>query len=169
MAQSSPAAAYESLLEEHRRILFAICYSFCRNPAEREDLAQEIAIQLWRAFPTYDGRAKFSTWMYRVALNAAISSYRKERTRTRHLAAPDERLLETVPAPDPQDHPRRRELYAYLDTLDPLSKALVHLYFEGHTYAEIASILGIGESNAASRLSRLKQVMKEHFAQDALP
>src|SRR5271155_1987706 len=85
---------FQSLVDEHRKILYKICNSYCRNRDDREDLAQEIVVQLWRSFKTYDGRCQFSTWMYRVALNVAISFYRREGVRTGHGRA--EPLLEVA-------------------------------------------------------------------------
>ena len=75
---------FQTLVDRHKKILYKICNSYCRNPVDREDLAQEIVFQLWQSFRSFDGRVQFSTWMYRVALNVAISWYRRERTRTRH-------------------------------------------------------------------------------------
>src|SRR4030095_1954038 len=75
---------FEALLTENKRILYKVCHSYCRNRDDREDLAQEIIIQLWLAFGRFDDRCRFSTWMYRVALNVAISFLRKETTRARY-------------------------------------------------------------------------------------
>lgn len=86
-------------MEEHKGILYKVCNSYCRNRDDREDLAQEIAIHLWRSFAAFDGRCRFSTWMYRVALNVAISFYRREKTRARNVLSADQRLLDTVEAP----------------------------------------------------------------------
>ncbi len=71
---------FRELLERHRRIVFKVAATYCRDPHDRADLAQEIAVQLWRAFPKYDGARAFSTWMYRVALNVAISHLREAKS-----------------------------------------------------------------------------------------
>ena len=76
---------FQKLLEEHRKILYKVCRCYCWNRDHRDNLAREIVVHLWRSFPSYDGRRRFSTWMYRVALNVAISFYRRERVRTRHV------------------------------------------------------------------------------------
>lgn len=145
--------SFETLLTAHRGILYKVCNSYCPNADDREDLAQEIAIQLWKNFKRFDGRAKFSTWMYRVALNVAISFHRRERARIRHLG---EQLLD---APDPTANHTEAQarLNQFLDSLDPLNKALVLLYLDGFNYAEIGEVLGISESNAATKLSRIKK------------
>ncbi len=146
-------------MEEHRKILYKICNSYCRNRDDREDLAQEIIIQLWLSFPKYDGRHRFSTWMYRIALNVAISFYRRESTRTRHVLPAGEHLLEHVAASTGESE-ELAVLHQFIDQLDPLNKALVLLYLDGNSYREIADIIGISETNVATKISRLKQTMK---------
>jgi len=156
------AETFESLVEEHKRILYKVSNSYCRNRDDREDLAQEIIVQLWRSFPSFNPHYRFSTWMYRIALNVAISFYRRERTRSHYLAAGEYVLdVPTQPAIQTEDV---RLLHEFIDTLDPLHKALVLLYLDGHSHREIADVLGITETNAATKIGRLKQKMKEEFA-----
>ena len=80
---------FQTLVDEHKKILFKVCNSYCRDRDARDDLAQEIIIQLWRSFGKFDGRYRFSTWMYRIALNVAISFYRRENTRARYVISDD--------------------------------------------------------------------------------
>src|SRR5580700_4737398 len=87
---------FQTLVDRHRKILYKICNSYCRNPDDREDLAQEIVVQLWRSFRSFDEQARFSTWMYRIALNVAISFYRRESVRTRHVIPGSEHLFEAM-------------------------------------------------------------------------
>jgi RNA polymerase sigma factor (sigma-70 family) len=154
---------FQSLLEEHKKILFKICNSYCRDRDARNDLAQEIIVQLWRSFGKFDGRCQFSTWMYRIALNVAISSYRSESTRTRHMISGDERLLEA--ADETESRPEEaRLLYEFIDGLDPLNKALILLYLDGNSYEEIADVVGITETNVDTKLGRLKNKMKQELS-----
>lgn len=147
---------------EHKGILYKICNSYCRNTDDRDDLAQEIAIQLWRSFGTFDERCRFSTWMYRVALNVAISFYRRESTRTRYALSADERLLDAIDETASQSEDMAI-LYQFIERLDPLNKALVLLYLDGNSYQEIGEVLGISETNVATKISRLKKTMKQEF------
>src|SRR5580700_10033503 len=87
---------FQALVEDHKKILYKVCNSYCKNPGDRDDLAQEIIAQLWRSFRAFDERARFSTWMYRIALNVAISFYRRESVRTRHVLPGSEHLLEAI-------------------------------------------------------------------------
>src|SRR5271168_985458 len=118
---------FQSLVDEHKKILYKVCNSYCRNRDDREDLAQEIMIQLWRSFGSFDGRARFSTWMYRIALNVAISFYRRESNRTRFVLSNETLLLNAV---DETANPPAeiQVLYESIERLDPLNKALVLLY-----------------------------------------
>jgi RNA polymerase sigma factor (sigma-70 family) len=162
MTRPSLEARFQSLLEEHKRILYSICNSYCRNREDREDLAQEIVIQLWRSFGAFDGRCRFSTWMYRIALNVAISYCRRESARARHQVSADERLLVEIEETTPESE-EMQFLYRFIAELDPLNKGLVLLYLDGNSYREIAQVLGISETNVATRISRLKQTMREAF------
>src|SRR5579863_6866181 len=150
---------FQSLVEEHKRILYKVCHSYCRNPGDRDDLAQEIIVQLWRSFAMFDERVRFSTWMYRIALNVAISFYRRESVRSRHVVPGSEHLLETID----ESGGRSKEvqlLYQWIEELDPLNKALMILYLDGNSYQETADILGISETNVATKINRLKQAMR---------
>lgn len=154
-------AQFADLLEAHKGILYKICRVYCPHPDSREDLAQEIVLQLWRSFLSYDGsRCRFSTWMYRVALNIAISAHRRESARIRHLS-PDPLL--DIAAAVSAETVEVRMLYDMIERLEPLNRALLLLYLDGNSYAEIAEILGIRETNVATRLSRLKERMKQEM------
>lgn len=157
---------FQALIEEHKKILYKICNVYCRNRDDRDDLAQEIIVQLWRSFAGFDGRCQFSTWMYRIALNVAISSYRRETTRTRLVIAGDEHVLDAIDESATQSEDMQ-QLYRFIEGLDPLNKALILLYLDGNSYLEIAEVLGISETNVASKISRLKKTMKQDLRHTA--
>jgi RNA polymerase sigma-70 factor (ECF subfamily) len=156
---------FVSLLAEHRKILYKVAGSYCREPADREDLVQEMAVQLWRSFDRYDERYRFSTWMYRVALNVAISFHRSASRRSRDLVQVDGAILDLVAtaadagAGGDADEDLRT-LYGYIERLDELDRALVILYLDGNRYDTIAEILGISETNVGTKLGRIKQRMR---------
>src|ERR1035438_9758022 len=106
---------FQTLVDRHKKILYKICNSYCRNPVDREDLAQEIVSQLWQSFRSFDGRVQFSTWMYRVALNVAISWYRREKTRARYVLTGGEHILNIAADADtPSDDVRL--LYQFIES-----------------------------------------------------
>lgn len=161
---------FTELLQEHRGIVFRIAAIYARGTEDRRDLEQEICTQLWRSFGRYDAaRAKFSTWMYRIALNVAISqARRRRRARPERFEPLEDRHLETI-AGEPEREPdeRLRALYAFVDELDPLNRALVLLYLDECSYAEIAEVLGISETNVATKLGRIKQQLRGHMTKPA--
>ena len=148
---------FSRLLEGHRKIVFKVANSYARLADDRADLGQEISAQLWRAFPGYDETRSFSTWMYRIALNVAISHLRnaeRRATYTQPLESAHEAAVVTgISEPDE----RVRALEAFMARLDPLNRALLLLVLEERSYREIAEILGLSETNVATRISRLKQ------------
>lgn len=150
---------FRDLLERHRKIVFKVANTYGHQPDDRADLAQEIAAQLWRAFSGYDPQRTFSTWMYRIALNVAISHVRTETHRQRHAVPLDDDLHDLADdrGPDHEADQRVRALHRFIGQLEPLNRALLLLYLEDHSYREIAEILGISETNVATKISRLKQ------------
>ncbi|MGH8077300.1 MAG: RNA polymerase sigma factor [Lysobacter sp.] len=150
---------FRELLERHRKIVFKVVNTYSRQADDRADLAQEIAVQLWRAFPGYDAQRTFSTWMYRIALNVAISHVRSEAHRQRHAMPRDDELHDIADdnGPDHEADERVRALHLFIAQLEPLNRALLLLYLEDHSTREIADILGISETNVSTKISRLKQ------------
>lgn len=156
---------FEALLREHRRIVFHVARMYAGDSDDRHDLAQEICTQCWRAFANYDPTRKFSTWMYRIALNTGISHLRQASGRAEHFEPLDEEFLDGVEGATALHEPdeRLRELHALIAQLDPLNRALVLLYLEDRPYAEIADILGITETNVATKINRIKQRLREQM------
>jgi len=158
--------AFGALLQRHRGIVFKVASSYARQAEDRDDLAQEIAAQLWHAYPKYDPARSFSTWMYRVALNVAISHLRERSARQQHDAVPlDEDMLEVADSAG-FDHERDqhvRLLQRFILRQAPLDRALLLLYLDDRPQREIAEILGIGESNVSTKIGRLKQRIRNEL------
>ena len=159
MTEQAMQERFQALVEQHQKILYKVCNSYCRNRDDREDLAQEIIIQLWRSFERFDERCRFSTWMYRVAINVAISFFRRESVHARHVISDEERILNTVDETANQS-PEVETLYRFIEGMEPLNRALILLYLDGSDYHEISVVLGITETNVATKISRIKQSMK---------
>lgn len=152
-----------SRLDQHRKILFKVANAYARTPSDREDLVQEITVQLWRAFDRYDERYPFSTWVYRVALNVAISFYRREARRRQHFVAAEQALLERIEegTESSESDADLRLLGRFLAGLGELDRALLLLYLDGNPHREMAEILGISETNVATKIGRLKQRLRD--------
>jgi RNA polymerase sigma factor (sigma-70 family) len=153
-----------ALLEEHDKILYKVASSYCRNPEDRRDLIQEIVVQLWRSFDRFDDRYRFSTWMYRIAMNVAISFYRSQSRRVRDTVPLEESVLEIAGDRGPEESDDLRLLHGFIDKLDELNKALIILYLDGNSYDTIAEILGISTTNVATKISRIKERLRRDFA-----
>lgn len=147
-----------ALLREHHKIVLKVASVYARGQQDRNDLAQEIAAQLWRSFPRYDPERRFSTWMYRVALNVGISFARRERTRDDRFEPLEDPAAVAAVADEPDE--RLLQLYAVIAGLAELDRALILLYLEERPHSEIAAILGISETNVATKLGRLKQRLR---------
>ncbi|MBL8725281.1 MAG: RNA polymerase sigma factor [Planctomycetes bacterium] len=162
---SDPLAdAFLRHCEEHRGIPARVAFAWCRSASDRQDLEQEILLHAWRAFSRFDGHGRYSTWLYRIALNVAISWRRREQVRRRHVV-PD---LPPEPVDRRAEHAaEQRELAeplrAAIDALDDASRALLLLHLDGHEHGEIAAILGISTSNVGTRLHRLKELLKQQL------
>jgi len=154
-------ASFVDRLDNHRGILFKVANAYCAKPADREELIQETIAQLWRSYERFDGRSSFATWMYRIAVNVAISYYRSETRKRRRLVPVGESVLERLPAPNGAQTDDRLDLLRELiGQLPPLDRALMLLYLDDRPYSEIASILGISETNAGTKIARIKDRLK---------
>lgn len=143
-------------LQEHRGLLFKIIRTYANDPAEADDLFQEISIQIWHSVTRFKGDAKVSTWIYRVALFAAISWTRKERRHDQKRAdVPD--LENHIISPAGQDDTRLKQLYRQLRSLNAVDRSVVLLTLEGYAYKDIADILGITTTLVGVKLNRSKQ------------
>lgn len=148
--------AFLDLLQANDGILKKVSRMYADTRTDREDLRQEIAYQLWKSWPGFQGQSKSSTWVYRVALNTAISRIRKRK-----------RLLDYLPfSPDREEPPPEHEgpmedLFAAIRQLPKTDRALIALYFEDLAHAEIGRILGISENAVAARLHRVKNKLKK--------
>lgn len=153
-------------IDTHKKIIYKVVNSYCKNKEDRNDLEQEIIIQLWNSFDRYNSEYKYSTWMYRIALNVAISSYRKEKKwsvrNDFHNPESIYSITEDNEYDEELDH-NIRLLQEFINKLNELNKALMLLHLEEKTYAEIAEILGISKTNVATKISRLKLKLKKEF------
>lgn len=165
MATDTQQALFHDLIERHRGIVFKVANTYAFQAEDRADLAQEITAQLWHSFPQYDRARPFSTWMYRVALNVAISQVRSNVRHGRHAVPLDEELHDLADhnGADHEADQQVRSLHRFIAQLDKLNRALLLLYLEDHSYRQIADILGITETNVATKLSRLKQRIRKEI------
>jgi RNA polymerase sigma factor (sigma-70 family) len=164
MSPISNKADFLQLIEQNKGIIYKVARSYGKNEEDREDLFQEIIIQLWRSFDRYDDQYKLSTWMYRIALNVAISFYRKQRRRIASESPLTESMVDVAgDEPNSDLESNINLLQQFINELNELEKALMILYLESKSYKEIAEILGISETNVATKISRVKNQLKQKF------
>lgn len=168
MSPTSPSILTDDFvlkMDQNKGIIFKVANAYTNGLEAQKDLAQEITLQLWTSYPKYNAAYKFSTWMYRVALNVGISHYRKDLVRKKHLSETDITLV-TVAADDSSGQSEESKLLTeFIHQLEPLNRAMMLLYLDEKSYIEIAEVLNITPSNVGTRISRIKQQLKEQFKQ----
>lgn len=155
------------LINVHRGIIYKVCTLYVRDKIAREDLFQDILVQLWRSFPSFKGNSQVSTWMYRVALNTAISQFRKDVKQPERLPLSREDF-EIPDLADETDNERRSMLKQAIDQLNEIEKALILLYLEEKSYSEISAIVGLTVTNVGVRLNRIKSKLEKLVQQQPL-
>jgi RNA polymerase sigma-70 factor (ECF subfamily) len=154
----SVESEFIGLLKEHQKIIYKVCNLYMQSHADKDDLFQEITLQAWKAYANFRGDSKFSTWLYRVALNTAITFYRKEKKNIVFN-------VETVPELSENiiDHveEKTKAMYLAIGELSKIDKAIVMLYLEDYTYTQISEIIGITPNNIAVKMNRIKIKLKE--------
>ncbi|MCF3111968.1 sigma-70 family RNA polymerase sigma factor [Niabella sp. CC-SYL272] len=144
-------------IHEHQKIIYKICNLYRDNREDQEDLFQEIVYQLWKSYPSFKGASKVSSWIYRVALNTALTIYRKPSVVIDYY-----RDLPEGIHPSEEKIPEYSErLFLALRTLNDSEKAIIALYLEDFSYKEIATITGLSTNNIGVRLNRIKNKLKE--------
>lgn len=158
---SNKETLFLQTIEQNKGMLFKICKIYQDNPDDRDDLLQEIILQLWIVFDSFRGESKISSWMYRVALNTAIVFFKKQKRRpdTGQLPSNFDHLEE--PASSDEKQEQMAVFYKAVQQLNKVEKALIFLYMENRSYEEISASLGITQVNLRVRLNRLKSKLKD--------
>ena len=152
-----------TVIEQNKGFIYKIANSYKRDEEDKKDLVQEIIFQLWKAFPRFDQSSKLSTWMYRIALNVAISSYRKEK-RKNGLVLPLSESMIIFADEEYPDQSALNLLQQFIQELKELDKALMLLYLEEKSGKEMSEILGLSEVNIRTKINRIKEQLKEKFS-----
>lgn len=152
---------FETRIKESELLIYKVCSIYAYTVADGQDLFQEIVIQLWKAYPKFRGDSKWSTWVYRVAINTAITGLRKEKnfihsyepgtlptqiSDVNQYAAKEEQLL---------------QLYTAIEQLNEIEKAIVMLYLEEKSYEEMEEIVGINSGNLRVKMTRIKEKLRQ--------
>ena len=146
-----------TIIERHQAILYKVCRLYRDQKEDQQDLFQEIVFQLWKSWPHFRGESKVTTWMYRIALNTALASFRRRDLALSFIDAIPEHLH-----PEAYDDPSENEqrMYEALKNLAPAERAIVSLFLEDYSYKEIGEMVGITENYVGVQMSRIKQKLK---------
>ena len=156
---------FHGIIEQHKGLLFKVARAYCPNEDDRQDLIQEMMIQIWQSIHKYNDQFKISTWLYRISLNIAISFYRKNTTRANKYTLLNEQTAQ-IPSEDKTENEQQLNLLEqFISELKEIDKALMILYLEDKSHAEIAEILGMSVSNVGTKIGRIKDKLKTRFSQ----
>ncbi len=147
---------FEKLIVENQHLIHKICNIYEDSNADREDLFQEITIQLWRSFPTFQEKSSFSTWLYRVALNTAITQLRKKSRRLQSTSISNREFQIPDSSAEESNEEDLKLLRWAIQQLKPIDRAIIFLYLEEKSYQEIAEIIGITTKNVGVKIVRIK-------------
>lgn len=171
MSISPDKELFTQLIQDNKGIIYKVCNSYCNNNEDRDDLAQEIVYHVWKSFAGFNYEYKFSTWLYRIALNVAISFYRKEKKSINKVFFSDGHdpglhataLWEESTAENGNEQ-QLALLFQFINELKEIDRSVMLLYLDDKTYKEIAAIIGISESNVATKINRIKEKLKSNFS-----
>lgn len=158
-----------TVLEAHKGILYKVANAYQQNHTERADLIQEMTLQLWKSFKSYNGTTQYSTWIYRIVLNVAISYFRREQTRKKHVTTKpaDVMYFESADSTiDQEMNQRMAVLNNCVQSFKPIDRALVLLFLDNKPQAEIALVMGISVTNVSTRLHRIRQKLSKAFQKE---
>ncbi len=147
---------FTELVRQHKATIYSVCYLFSKQPQEVDDLFQEVLINLWQGFESFEGRSELRTWVWRVSLNTCLTAERKLKRKNEKLD-----VSFNLYADSDSESRQIRQLYERIQGLQPFDRAIVLLWLEGMPYEEIASIVGITVKNVSVRLHRIKEQLKQ--------
>ncbi|NCU06130.1 MAG: sigma-70 family RNA polymerase sigma factor [Chitinophagaceae bacterium] len=152
--------AFLQHIQTNQKIIYKVCHLYRDTKEDQEDLFQEIVYQLWKAYPGFKGEAKPGTWIYRIALNTALATYRKQQL---NISYPDQLPEMEAYTSEVNSSEKEELLFRALRSLSDSEKAVISLYLEDFSYEEIAAITGLSENNVGVRLNRIKNKLKQRL------
>jgi RNA polymerase sigma factor (sigma-70 family) len=158
---TTAAQSFLDKIQPHKGIIYKIARMYADTPEDREDLVQEIMLRLWASYPGFEGRSAFSTWMYRVAVNTAITFLRKDKKKPPMVSDENGILDREADETDTGSEYRMTLFYKAIKELNQIEKALIFYFMEGLSHREISGHLGLSETNTRVKLSRTKEKIQK--------
>jgi len=163
MSNKQKNLQFNKLIEQHKGILFKVARTYCQNTEDRQDLIQEIRIQIWQSLDKYNTNYKISTWLYRVSINTAISFYRKDKSRQQTSIKWNSKFQQSNEPYDKDKEGKLNLLEQFIYELNEFDKAIMLLYLEGKSHKDISNVLGLSKSNVGTKIGRIKDKLKKDF------
>lgn len=151
---------FVQIITENQGIIHKVCSMYCNVEEDRRDLFQEILVQLWKSYPSFRSESKFSTWMYRVALNTAITTFKKDKRKPDKTGVPFENMQLIDDVYDPEAEEKVKLLSRAVSQLTGVEKSIILLFLEDKKYEEIAEITGITQNYVRVKMNRIKKKLK---------
>ncbi|HUR12152.1 MAG TPA: sigma-70 family RNA polymerase sigma factor, partial [Flavitalea sp.] len=148
------------LVNQHKGLIYKVCNIYCPYENERQDLYQEIIVQLWKSYPGFKGESRFSTWLYRIALNTAIGNFRKKRIPVVHVDPSQFNPAEEIDLPGERVEQLEKLQHA-ISQLTEIEKGIVMMFLEERTYEEMEEVFGISQSTLRVKMTRIKEKLKK--------
>lgn len=160
MRKTSLELEFELKLKEYKLLIYKVCRMYAHDQDKIQELYQDIIIQLWKSYPKFRGEAKFSTWLYRIAINTALTGFTVKK-RSIHTSDVD---ICNIQIPDEEDtglkEEQHQQLYAAIKLLNDVEKSVIMLYLEDKSYDEMEEILGISNGALRVKMNRIKEKLK---------
>uniref|UniRef100_UPI004049EDC7 RNA polymerase sigma factor n=1 Tax=Fulvivirga sp. TaxID=1931237 RepID=UPI004049EDC7 len=153
---------FTNYLEKHKKLIYKVARVYCNDAEDLKDLIQDIIVQLWKAFPSYNDQYAFSTWTYRIALNVSISQLRKSASKSKRLEEYLEQY-EYLNIDEQHEDENLANLFRFIGLLKPIDKAIILLHLDGISNKEVAEITGLTASNISTKKQRIIEELKGHF------
>lgn len=149
------------IVEENKKLIYKVSQIYCYSSIDKKDLFQEIVANMWKAYPDFKGMAKLSTWIYRIALNTAVSWFRDH---MKHKGQVEYTNVIPNMADDSGLDDIYEQLYSAISHLGKIDKAIILLHLEGYSYDDISEIIGLTKTNVATKINRIKLKLKKHLS-----
>ncbi|HWZ02873.1 MAG TPA: sigma-70 family RNA polymerase sigma factor [Mucilaginibacter sp.] len=147
------------LITNNQGLILKVCNMYCNSREDKEDLFQDIILQLWRAYDSFNGDSKVSTWIYRIALNNAITRLRKE-TKREKFAKLDDSAFDIAAIDNKEENEQVLQMYNAIKKLSEVERAITMLYMDDYSYREIAGVMGLSESNIGFNLNKIRTKLR---------
>jgi len=161
MTNEYSSEEFLNIFQQNIGIVIKISRAYTSNPQDKEDLINDIALELWKSFKKFNGNAKISTWIYRVALNTSMNYKRKKKKDSMFSPLNDFKKVDNFPWLQEQDNTSSLDIiYQCVDELNEMDKTIILLYFDGNSHDEISEITGISKTNVGTRIGRIKEQIR---------